>query len=195
MAPSGLHAAHWTWFAWPRICDNFSPVFASHTMKMLSADPEKIRSPDRLQATDVTPSVSPLNSDIILPVSASQTMSVLSYDPETSLLPSGLHEMHLTVCACPFSFEIAITALHPPGGPGRDRVIRPQCKVAVAAPRRPLAGPAQVSLNGFAQRPPWHRDDQGHGHWHGRPAAPPPRAAWSRVSHHWHQSVARQVTE
>ena len=71
---------------------------ASQSRRVLSHEPETMRRPSGLKATDQTSSVCPWRGEPIgLPVAASQSRRVLSSDPVTMRRPSGLKATELTV--------------------------------------------------------------------------------------------------
>jgi hypothetical protein len=67
------------------------PLAASQSRRVLSAEPETMRRPSGLKATDDTGRVWPRRGGpVVLPLAASQSRRVLSAEPETMRRPSGL---------------------------------------------------------------------------------------------------------
>ncbi len=64
---------------------------------MLSYDPEAIRDPSGLNATEQTMSSCPRRTTSWSPLEASHSRTVLSYDPEAIRDPSGLNATEVTL--------------------------------------------------------------------------------------------------
>ena len=73
------------------------PVAASQMSRVLSSEPETIRRPSGLKATENTEFVCPWRGGPMgLPVAASQMRRVSSMEPETMRRPSGLKATETT---------------------------------------------------------------------------------------------------
>src|SRR5947209_5603365 len=77
------------------------PVFASHSLIVLSVLAEASVFPSGLNATEYTSDVCPLRVARSLPVFASHSLIVWSHLPEASVLPSGLNATEVTIHVCP----------------------------------------------------------------------------------------------
>lgn len=68
----------------------FDPLFRSHTLTVLSSDPETILLPSGVIATEMIAEVWPSRVFSRLPEARSHSLIVLSHDPETIFVLSGV---------------------------------------------------------------------------------------------------------
>src|SRR6185503_4294181 len=80
-----------------------APVSSSHSLSVLSPDPDTAHLPSGVIATAQTEDACPFSVRSKTQASKSQTLRVWSYDPDTACLPFGVIANALTGDACPSS--------------------------------------------------------------------------------------------
>ena len=88
-----------------------SPDCVSHSLMVLSEDPETMREPSGLNATLKTQSECPSSVAMLSPDCVSHSLMVLSEDPETMREPSGLNATLKTQFGVSFQCSDVIAGL------------------------------------------------------------------------------------
>src|ERR1700733_13981215 len=96
--PSGENETEWSQPSCPlRTSPTCCPIVTSHTLIVLSTEPDTICVPSGENETERTQSSCPLRtSPTCCPPAASHTLIVLSRDPDTMCVPSGENAIAIT---------------------------------------------------------------------------------------------------